>query len=93
GERAGNRRNMAILLWIVFGLIAGAIAKYIVGGGPSGVVGDIVVGIVGAVIGGYVYGLFGHPGITGFDLWSLVCAIVGAILLLVVLRALRRPAY
>ena len=84
---------MELLLWIVFGLIAGAIAKYIVGGGPGGILGDIIVGILGALIGGYIYGLFGHAGITGFDFWSLVCAIIGAIVLLLILRALRRPAY
>lgn len=93
GEQAGNSLAMEILLWIVFGLIAGAIAKYVVGGGPGGILGDIVVGILGAIIGGFIYGLLGHPGITGFDFWSLICAIIGAIVLLIVLRALRRPVY
>jgi uncharacterized membrane protein YeaQ/YmgE (transglycosylase-associated protein family) len=84
-------RNMGILAWIVFGLIVGAIAKFLVPGeGPGGVLGDIVVGIVGALIGGFVYGLFGHSGVTGFNIGSMICAIIGAVLLLAIIRAFTR---
>lgn len=79
---------MGILAWIVFGLIAGALARWIVPAGPGGILGDIVVGILGAIIGGFVYNLFGHGGVTGFNLWSFGCAIVGAIVLLGIIRLL-----
>ena len=78
------------LLWIVFGLIIGIVARWIVPGeAPGGIIGDIIVGILGAVIGGWVYGLFGHAGVTGFNLPSMVCALIGAIVLLWLLRAIR----
>jgi|ERR1700722_2821387 uncharacterized membrane protein YeaQ/YmgE (transglycosylase-associated protein family) len=86
------KRNMGILLWIVLGLVAGAIAKALVPGeGPGGILGDIIVGIVGALIGGFVYGLFGHAGITGFNIGSIICAIIGAVILLALIRAFARP--
>ncbi|HEU5481052.1 MAG TPA: GlsB/YeaQ/YmgE family stress response membrane protein, partial [Candidatus Tumulicola sp.] len=80
--------------WIVLGLIAGFVARWIVPGeGPGGIVGDIVVGILGAIIGGWIYGLFSHVGVTGFNLPSIVCAIIGAVVLLFIIRAIRgRPA-
>lgn len=78
---------MGILLWIIFGLIVGLIAKYIVPGeGPGGVLGDIIVGIIGALIGGFIYNLFGHSGVTGFNLWSFICAVIGAVFLLFIIR-------
>ena len=80
---------MGILAWIVFGLIAGALARWIVPAGPGGILGDIIVGILGAVIGGFVYNLFGHVGVTGFNFGSAVCAIVGAVVLLFIIRAFR----
>lgn len=82
---------MSILLWIIFGAIAGWLASMIVGeNGRIGLVGDIVVGIVGAFIGGFVSQLFGGPGVSGFNLVSLLVAIVGAVLLLVIVQALTR---
>ena len=84
---------MGILAWIVLGLIAGMIAKAIVPSGPGGLLGDIIVGIVGAFIGGYVYTFFGHAGITGFNLWSILCAIVGALILLTIIRLLTPARY
>ena len=79
---------MGILLWILFGLIAGAVARWLLPAGPGGVLGDIVVGVLGALIGGFIYNLFGHVGVTGFNLWSFGCAIVGAIILLAIIRML-----
>jgi uncharacterized membrane protein YeaQ/YmgE (transglycosylase-associated protein family) len=84
---------MGILTWIVFGLIVGAVAKFLVPGeGPGGLLGDIVVGVVGAVIGGFVYGFFGHAGVSGFNMGSMVCALIGAIILLAIVRAVSRRA-
>jgi len=69
----------------------GAVAKFFVPGeGPGGLLGDIVVGIVGAVIGGFAYGFFGHAGVTGFNIGSMVCALIGAIILLAIIRAVSR---
>ncbi len=80
---------MSILLFLIFGLIVGIIARWIVPGtGPGGILGDLIVGVIGAFIGGYIYRFFGHVGVTGFNLPSLVCAVIGAIVLLWVLRAI-----
>jgi len=79
---------VGFLTWIVLGLIAGVVAKYMVPGeGPGGIIGDIIVGIIGAFVGGFVYGMFGHAGVTGFNLGSILCAIVGAVILLAIVRA------
>jgi len=86
---------MGILAWIIFGLIVGLVARWIVPGeAPGGIIADVVVGVVGAFIGGWIYGLFGHAGVTGFNLASMVCALIGAVVLLWLLRAIRgRRAY
>lgn len=85
---------MSILAWIVLGLLAGWIASMIMGRGGYGVVGDIVVGILGALIGGFITGpLFGID-VSGFNVTSLLVAVIGAIVLIALLRALtgsRRP--
>ena len=82
---------MGILLWIIFGLLVGVIAKYLVPGeGPGGILGDIIVGIIGALVGGFLYGLFGHTGVTGFNLGSFLCAIIGAVILLLIIRSVTR---
>jgi uncharacterized membrane protein YeaQ/YmgE (transglycosylase-associated protein family) len=84
---------MGILTWIIFGLLVGVVAKFVVPGeGPGGLLGDIIIGIVGAVIGGFVYGFFGHAGVTGFNIGSMFCALIGAIILLAIIRAVSRPA-
>src|SRR5579872_724455 len=80
--------QMGILLWIIFGLIVGAIARWIVPGeSPGGILGDMVIGIIGAIIGGWIYGFFGHAGVTGFNFWSFICAIIGAVVLLWIIHA------
>lgn len=75
---------MGILLWIVFGLIAGVIAKFIMpGSGPSGFILTTVLGIVGALVGGFIgHYVFGITDITGFDLRSMAIAVGGALLVL-----------
>jgi uncharacterized membrane protein YeaQ/YmgE (transglycosylase-associated protein family) len=81
---------MGIILWIVFGALAGWIASMIVGTDErQGALGNIVVGILGALLGGFVFSLFGGEGVTGFNLYSLFVAIVGASLLLWVVRSIR----
>jgi uncharacterized membrane protein YeaQ/YmgE (transglycosylase-associated protein family) len=73
---------MSILAWIVLGLIAGFIASKIYVGTGQGVLMDIVLGIVGAVVGGYLVDLLGSTGVTGFNIWSMLVAIIGAVLVL-----------
>ncbi|MER3401500.1 MAG: GlsB/YeaQ/YmgE family stress response membrane protein [Thermoflexus sp.] len=76
---------MGILAWIVFGLIAGVLAKLIMPGKQGGgIILTIVLGIVGAVVGGFIGTLLGFGGISGFDLRSMVLAVVGALVVLVV---------
>ena len=86
---------MGIVAWLIFGLIAGAIAQLLVpgedpgGGGLLGILVTIVIGIVGAFIGGWIGVQFGWGSVSTFDIRSLVLAILGAVLLLVLLRAVR----
>ncbi len=75
-----------IILWLVLGALAGWIGSKVVNGTGLGLIGDIVVGIIGALIGGFIVGLFGAQGITGFNFWSLIVAIIGAIVLLLIVR-------
>ena len=82
---------MGILSWIIFGLIAGALAKLIMpGDDPGGVIVTIILGIVGAIIGGFIAVLLGYGDITGFDFRSFVIAIVGGLVLLGGYRLLKR---
>ncbi len=80
---------MGILLWIVFGAIAGWIASLITKSN-TGLLLDIIVGIIGAIIGGWIMNALGSAGTTGFNLWSLLVAILGAVILLVIVKAVRR---
>ncbi len=82
---------MGILAWIVLGLIAGALAKFIMPGrDPGGIIVTIVLGIVGALVGGFLGTLLGFGDISGFDFRSVVIAVIGAIVLLAIYRAVRR---
>jgi uncharacterized membrane protein YeaQ/YmgE (transglycosylase-associated protein family) len=80
---------MSILAWIVLGLIAGFISSKIVNRHGEGILMDIVIGIVGAVLGGWIMSALGGQGVTGFNLYSILVAIGGAVVLLVVLHAVR----
>lgn len=83
---------MGILAWILFGLIAGILAKWIMPGpDPGGVFVTILLGIAGALIGGFIGSLFGLGGVSGFNLGSFVLAILGALFLLWIYRRMRRP--
>ena len=87
---------MGIFAWIVLGLIAGAIAKFLMPGrDPGGIFITIIIGIVGAVIGGFIGSSLGVGDVTGVNLWSIVLAVVGSVVLLIVYRMLtgrRAPA-
>ena len=76
---------MGILAWIVFGLIAGVVAKFLMpGNAPGGIVATILLGIVGAVVGGFIGGLLGFGDLSGFDLRSMALAVAGGIVVLLV---------
>ena len=82
---------MGIIAWIIFGLIAGAIAKLIMPGrDPGGWIVTILIGIAGAVVGGFIGSALGLGDVTGFNLGSFIIAVLGAILLLIVYRMMRR---
>ncbi|HET8627569.1 MAG TPA: GlsB/YeaQ/YmgE family stress response membrane protein [Thermomicrobiales bacterium] len=82
---------MGILAWIVLGLVAGFLASMAMGGGGYGVIGDIIVGVVGALLGGFLFSAFtGQPGVTGFNLGSILVAFIGACILILLLRLVSR---
>lgn len=79
---------MSIIGWIVLGLVAGFIASKIVNARGQGLMLDIVLGIVGAIVGGFLFSAFGVGGVTGLNLYSMVIAIIGSIVVLWVYHAL-----
>ena len=83
---------MSILAWIVLGLIAGFIGSKLVNKTGEGIVLDIVLGIIGAVVGGYLFNMFGAHGVTGVNLYSLLVAVVGAVVVLLIYHAIRGGA-
>jgi uncharacterized membrane protein YeaQ/YmgE (transglycosylase-associated protein family) len=85
-----RRFVMSFITWIVLGLVAGFIASKIVNNQGEGLLLDIVLGIVGAVVGGWLFALLGASGVSGVNLYSLLVAVVGAIVVLFVYHAFRR---
>ena len=83
---------MTFVAWIILGLVAGFIGSKLVNKRGEGLILDIVLGVVGAVVGGWLFNMFGSSGVTGLNLYSLVVAVVGAIVVLVVYHAIRRAA-
>jgi uncharacterized membrane protein YeaQ/YmgE (transglycosylase-associated protein family) len=81
---------MSILAWVVLGLIAGFIGSKLVNKRGEGLFLDIVLGVIGAVVGGWVFNLFGAAGVSGVNIYSLVVAVIGAVLVLVIYHAIRR---
>jgi uncharacterized membrane protein YeaQ/YmgE (transglycosylase-associated protein family) len=79
---------MSILAWIVLGLISGFIASKVVNKTGEGVLLDVILGVVGAVVGGFLFNTFGSAGVTGFNIWSMFVAFVGAVVVLVVKHAI-----
>ena len=84
---------MGIISWIILGLIVGALAKWIMPGkDPGGIIITIVIGIVGALIGGFLSSLVGLSTVTGLNLWSIIIALVGALVLLWLYRMVKGKA-
>jgi uncharacterized membrane protein YeaQ/YmgE (transglycosylase-associated protein family) len=83
---------MSIFAWIILGLLAGFIGSKIVNKTGEGLMLDILLGVVGAVVGGWLFNTFGASGVTGLNIYSLVVAVVGAIVVLLVYHAVRRAA-
>ncbi len=79
---------MSILAWLILGLIAGFIASKIVNHTGSGVLLDIVLGVVGAMVGGWLFASLGATPITGFNIYSMFVAVIGAVVVLVLYHAL-----
>jgi uncharacterized membrane protein YeaQ/YmgE (transglycosylase-associated protein family) len=81
---------MGIIVWIIFGALAGWIGSLIMGtDGQQGIFLNIVVGIIGAILGGYIASFFGESGVTGFNLYSFMVAVIGSITLLAIIRLFR----
>ncbi len=84
---------MSIIAWIVLGLIAGALAKFIMPGrDPGGIIVTILIGIAGALVGGFISTKLGYGAVDAFDIRSIVIAVLGAIILLIIFRMIRRRA-
>jgi uncharacterized membrane protein YeaQ/YmgE (transglycosylase-associated protein family) len=79
---------MSIIAWLVVGLIAGWIASLIVNRRGEGFIGDIILGAVGAFVGGFLFHLFGRTGVSGLNLYSILVAALGAIVVLLVWHAI-----
>jgi len=81
---------MSIFAWIILGLLAGFIGSKLVNKQGEGMFLDIILGIIGAVVGGWLFNKFGAVGVSGLNLYSLLVAVVGAVVVLLVYHALRR---
>ncbi len=85
---------MGIIAWLVLGLIAGWIGSMIVNRGRGdGLIIDIVLGVIGAFVGGFLFNMFGQAGVTGLNLYSMLVAVVGAVVVLFLYHALVRRSY
>ena len=81
--------GLGIIGWIVLEGLAGWVASMIAGtNARQGLLGNIIAGIIGGVVGGFVFGLFGIGGVDGFNIWSFLVALVGAIIVLFIWRAI-----
>ena len=79
---------MSIIGWLILGLIAGFIGSKLVNKSGEGVILDIVLGIVGAMVGGFLFTSFGAAPVTGLNLYSMLVAVVGAVVVLVIYHAI-----
>lgn len=83
--------GMGIIGWVILGGLAGWVASKFVGTDKhQGLLGNIIAGIIGGVVGGWVFSLFGGVGVTGFNIWSFVVAVVGAVIVLSIWRAVSK---
>jgi uncharacterized membrane protein YeaQ/YmgE (transglycosylase-associated protein family) len=78
---------MGIISWIILGLIAGFIGSKIVDKQGQGFWLDIALGVIGALVGGFLFSLFGAAGVTGLNIWSMIVAIIGAVVVLLIYNA------
>jgi len=81
---------MGIIAWLIMGLVAGFVASKLVNKQGEGIAMDIVLGIVGAVVGGFIANVLGFHGITGFDVYSILISVLGAIVVLIAYHAMTR---
>ena len=82
---------MGIILWIIFGALAGWMASVIMKTNyRQGTMMDIIMGILGSIVGGFLMGMVGQPGVDGFNLYSFVVAVIGAVVVIYVGRILRK---
>ena len=82
---------MGIILWIVFGALVGWISSLIMKtDSQQGAILNVVIGVIGAVIGGWLMNSFGESGVTGFNLYSFLVALLGAVVLIAVMRFAQR---
>jgi uncharacterized membrane protein YeaQ/YmgE (transglycosylase-associated protein family) len=79
---------MGILAWLIVGLIAGFIGSKIVNRAGEGLVRDIILGIIGALVGGWIFTAMGAAGVTGVDIYSILVAVIGAVVVLVAYHAI-----
>ena len=82
--------GMGFISWLILGLIAGFIGSKLVNKRGEGLLLDIILGIVGSIVGGWVFSMFGAQGVNGLNLWSLLVAVIGSVLVLVIYHALFR---
>ena len=82
---------MSLIAWLVVGLIAGWIGSMLVNRRGEGLIMDIVLGVIGAFVGGFLFQMFGHTGVTGINFYSILVAVVGAVVVLVIYHAVARP--
>ena len=81
---------MGIILWIIFGAIAGWGASMYMGtNNRQGTGGDIIMGIIGSIVGGFLMNMVGKSGVTGFNLYSLLVAVIGAVVVIYIGRRMR----
>jgi len=83
---------MSIFAWIILGLLAGFIGSKLVNKRGEGLFLDIFLGVIGAVVGGWLFNKFGAVGVTGLNVYSLLVAVIGAVVVLLIYHALRRAA-
>jgi uncharacterized membrane protein YeaQ/YmgE (transglycosylase-associated protein family) len=83
-----EKRQMSILAWIVLGLIAGFIASKLVNKSGGSLVLDLLLGVVGAFVGGFLFTRFGAAGVTGLNLYSILVAVIGAVVVLFIYHAI-----
>jgi uncharacterized membrane protein YeaQ/YmgE (transglycosylase-associated protein family) len=81
---------MSIVTWIILGLLSGFIASKIVNKQGAGTLTDVVLGVIGSVVGGFLFNLVGAVGVTGFNVWSVLVSVAGAVVVLVVYHAVTR---